>query len=263
MKYYVVSDVHGYFTQLTCALQNAGYFEETQPCRLIVCGDLLDRGQQALQVIDFMLQQKNAGRLIYVLGNHEELMLRCMHEILQGDVYDIASGASVHYRNGTWDTLLQISGMSAGEACICPNELIRRVRQSRYYRDLLPMCENYYETPRYIFTHGWIPCRAEGVAYAKKYEYDPDWRDADENAWYRARWCNGMELACKHGVTEPGKTVVCGHYTASYGHSAIEQDGKGIWFTDSDFSPFRAEGVWAIDGSVAASGIVNCIVIED
>ena len=263
MKYYVVSDVHGYYTQLIKSLTDAGYFEEQQPHRLIVCGDLLDRGREANRVIEFMLQQKEEGKLIYLLGNHEELMIRCMHEILQGEAYTIASGASVHYRNGTWDSLLQISEMSAREVCACPNELIRRVRQSRFYRELLPVCKDYFETEHYIFTHGWIPCHVEGVAYAKKYAYDPNWRDADEEAWYRARWCNGMELACKHHVKEPGKTVVCGHYTASYGHSAIEQDGRGIWYADSDFSPFRAEGIWAIDGSVAASGILNCIVIED
>lgn len=263
MKYYVVSDVHGYHTQLMRALTDAGYFEETQPCRLIVCGDLLDRGAQANEVVDFMLRQKNEGRLIYLLGNHEELLTRCLYEILQGGAFEIASGASVHYGNGTWNTLLQLSGMSDEEVCSCPNEMIRRVRGSRYYRELLPLCENYYETPHYIFTHGWIPCCEIGVAPNKRYEYDPDWRNANENAWRRARWCNGMELACVHGIVEPCKTVVCGHYTASYGHSAIEKDGRGIWYKDSDFSPFCAEGILAIDGSVAASGVINCVVIED
>lgn len=263
MKYYVVSDVHGFYTQLIKALTDAGFFEEKQEHRLIVCGDMLDRGKEAKKVIDFMCDLKDAGKLIYIQGNHEELMLRCMHEILQGDVYEIASGASIHYRNKTWDTLLQISEMSAGEVCICPNEMIRRVRESRYYRELLPMCENYFETEHYIFTHGWIPCHAHAVDYDVHYSYNPGWREANDTDWYRARWVNGMELACVHGILEPGKTVVCGHWTASYGHSAIEKDGRGIWYTDSDFTPFRADGIWAIDGSVAASGMLNCIVVED
>ena len=77
MKYYVVSDVHGYYTQLIKALKEAGFFDDKEPNQLIVCGDLLDRGNEAKEVSDFMLQLKDEGKLIYVLGNHEELLLRC------------------------------------------------------------------------------------------------------------------------------------------------------------------------------------------
>ena len=71
-----------------------------------------------------------------------------------------------------------------------------------------------------------------------------------------------MELACKHRIIEEGKTVVCGHYHTSYGHARIDHSCSE-WDVDADFSPFRAEGVWAIDGCVAYSQKVNCIVIED
>ena len=74
LKYYVVSDVHGYFTHLKNALDSAGFFEETEPSKLIVCGDLLDRGEEARELAALMKALKDEGRLIYILGNHEQLL---------------------------------------------------------------------------------------------------------------------------------------------------------------------------------------------
>lgn len=260
MKYYVVADVHGYYTYLMRALTEAGFFAETKPCKLIVCGDLLDRGAEARETVDFMLRLLAEDRLIYVLGNHEELLVQCLQEISRGGVYEIAAGLSHHSHNKTWDTLL--SGLSEDEACRAPGELVRRVVQSPLYRKLLPVCVDYFETPRYIFAHGWLPCRAEGCKPHIRYSYDPEWRDADETGWRQARWYNGMELACRHRVTEGGKTVVCGHWHTSYGHAKLHGVGSE-WGADADFSPFSDEGILAIDGCAASSGRINCVVIED
>ena len=50
MKYYVVSDVHGFFTPLRDVLTRAGYFEETDPHKLVIAGDLFDRGGEAVEL---------------------------------------------------------------------------------------------------------------------------------------------------------------------------------------------------------------------
>ena len=39
MKYYVVADVHGFYTELITALTEKGFFEDKGPHKLIVCGD--------------------------------------------------------------------------------------------------------------------------------------------------------------------------------------------------------------------------------
>ncbi|MBE6633253.1 MAG: hypothetical protein E7620_02800 [Ruminococcaceae bacterium] len=262
MKYYVVSDPHGYCTYLKKALEEAGFFDETEPCKLIVCGDLLDRGSEAQELISFMLELMEKGRLIYILGNHEELLVQCLQEISRGGVYEIACGMSHHFLNRTWDSLLQISEMSEAEAYRNPYELVRRVMRSTFYKRLLPTCVDYYETPRYIFTHGWIPCMTSGVKPYTRYTYNPDWRNADVTDWQRARWFNGMELACRHHVKEPDKTIVCGHWHTSYGHSKIAHSGSE-WGADANFAPFAANGILAIDASTPNSRRVNCVVIED
>ena len=47
MKYYVTADVHGYFTELKTALAEQGFFEDTEPHKLVICGDLYDRGTKS------------------------------------------------------------------------------------------------------------------------------------------------------------------------------------------------------------------------
>lgn len=53
MKYYVVADVHGFFDELKFALTEEGFFTDTEPHKLIVCGDLFDRGKQAAELQEF------------------------------------------------------------------------------------------------------------------------------------------------------------------------------------------------------------------
>lgn len=38
MKYYVVSDVHGFYSRLRAALTDAGFFADTEPHKLVVLG---------------------------------------------------------------------------------------------------------------------------------------------------------------------------------------------------------------------------------
>ena len=262
MKYYVVSDVHGYYNLMKKALKDAGFFNEKEPCKLIVCGDMLERGKEAVQMVDFMLKLKKEGRLIYIRGNHEDLFMECLQQIASRGVHEIASGMSHHYLNGTWDTLIQLSCMEEMEAYNNAAELVGRIRRSPYYKELLSACVDYYETPNYIFTHGWIPCNCEDYRALIGCKYQPNWRKASVSVWKVARWFNGMELACKHKVIEENKTIVCGHWHTSYGHAKIDKNGSEFG-KNADFSPFRAKGILAIDGCTAYSGIVNCVVIED
>lgn len=70
-------------------------------------------------------------------------------------------------------------------------------------------------------------------------------------------------MAAAHaGITEYSKTIVCGHWHGSFGHGKYEGRG-GEFDNDSDFSPYCAKGILAIDAYTAVSGKVNCIVIDD
>lgn len=260
MKYYVLADLHGFYTPMCKALEEAGFFAEKEPHRLVVCGDMMDRGSEALAMQSFMLKQLEAERLIFVRGNHEDL--------LEAMIFDIALGRPVsgnHEVNGTFDTAVQLSGIDPQLAPRYRMEVAARTRESDFMRRLLPAAVDYFETPHYVFVHGYIPGYAEvpeDIPLDGSLHCRPDWREADAIAWRQARWQNGMECACiaRYGV--PGKTVVCGHWNASFGHAALEKRGSE-YGDDADHSPFFGQGIIALDACTAHSGRVNCLVIED
>ena len=56
MRFYVVADVHGFYSELQAALTEKGFYEAKEPHKLVVCGDLLDRGVEALKLQEFILE---------------------------------------------------------------------------------------------------------------------------------------------------------------------------------------------------------------
>ena len=82
---YVIGDVHGRLDLLDSLLERIEDDLNRRPIRksmLVFIGDLIDRGPQSAQVIERLRTYKHDGvRPIFLLGNHEEVLLR----ILSGD----------------------------------------------------------------------------------------------------------------------------------------------------------------------------------
>jgi len=259
MKYYVVADVHGYYTKLKNTLKKKGYFDDKEPHKLIICGDLFDRGRETLEMQDFVDKLLDKDEVILIKGNHEDLLEDLAKDLSEGKVYMLGG----HNRsNGTTWTFMDLVGLDLIDITVQTSESVKRFYDSAYYKEIMPHMLNYYETKNYVFVHGWIPCM--GLIENKdsyRYLYQDDWREADAKRWEEARWINGMQAASL-GVLEPNKTIVCGHWHTSYGHSVLEgkrsEFGKG-----ADFSPYYANGIIALDACTAYSGKMNCIVIED
>ena len=68
--------------------------------------------------------------------------------------------------------------------------------------------------------------------------------------------------AAHSGIVEPNKTIVCGHWHCSFGHSRYNHDG-GEFDNNPNFAPYYANGIIALDACTPISWKVNCIVIED
>ena len=250
MRYYVVSDVHGFYTPLMKALTEAGYFADSTPHRLVVCGDLLDRGKEAVKMQDFVLGLMECNETILIRGNHEDLF----EELV---TIDKGLPFSHHLQNGTYGTALQLTGLASGEAMVQNFAFADAARKTPYYRTIIPATRDYYETERYIFVHGWIPSVRERNGGCS---YIANWREASEQEWRRAQWYNGILAA--RTATDENKTIVCGHWHTSYGHSRFEKKGPEFG-EDADFSPYYAPGMIALDACTTRSGFVNCIVLED
>ena len=82
---YAIGDVHGRLDLLEQLLERIEADLACRPARksmLVFIGDLIDRGPQSAQVVERLRTYKRDGvRSIFLLGNHEEVLLR----ILRGD----------------------------------------------------------------------------------------------------------------------------------------------------------------------------------
>ena len=83
---YVVGDVHGHLDLTDQLLAKIDEDLKRRPAKravLVFVGDLIDRGPQSAQVIERLRTYRRPGlRTVFLLGNHEEVMLR----VLAGDL---------------------------------------------------------------------------------------------------------------------------------------------------------------------------------
>lgn len=257
MKYYVVADVHSFYTQMIEALDKAGFDKDNPDHTLVVLGDLLDRGDEPLECLKFV---NSLERKILIRGNHEDLMEECLQKKYP-DNYD--------YSNGTVGSILGISKTAS------PNDKFWwcwRIVEGTFEEDWKKACEkvlknrewkkynkntlDYFETEHYVFVHGWIPCLYNRIT--KEYLYLNNWRtEATNFDWKEARWSSGIDCTLQK-IFEKGKTIVCGHWHSSAWHEKFE--GKERF---ADCTPYINDNVIAMDATTVLSGFVNCIVLED
>ena len=268
MKYFVSSDIHSAFTPWMEALNSAGFDINNPEHKIIVCGDLFDRMDETVKTYEFAKQMSDDDRLIYIRGNHEDLLFDCMKDIECGRIPD-----SHHFSNGTIKTICQFCGEKEwivydptwrDKICHIMKPILDWINESAV---------NYAKIDKYVFVHGWIPVlKQDGYPYHylrnRVFDFNPNWENATLEEWEQARWLNGMEMWSqpKHRLSD--YTVVVGHWHCSFGWSHIDQKYKE--FPDKShkhfqysFQPWVKDGIIALDSCVAYSGKINCIVIED
>lgn len=251
-KLFIFSDAHAFYDQLMKALAEAGFDQDNRDHILVSCGDLCDRGLKAVETLNF-INQFDDERKICIIGNHELIM-----EDL------IARGYPAGYDgyNGTVSTLRQLTDIY-GDDERAAAEMKYSYYWNRYRRNWI-WC---LELEDYILVHGWIPVLPERMNDYRYYRsYDPKWRKTDERSWRKAVWINGMD-AWSMGIREKGKTIICGHWHTSWGHAFLHDEG--LEFPDEKdpgsyalFTPFVDEGIIALDGCTAYSGLVNVWTME-
>lgn len=66
---YVISDLHGEYSKFLEMLELIHFSDNDE---LYILGDVLDRGKQSIQIIDYIRSSKN---IHFILGNHEQLYM--------------------------------------------------------------------------------------------------------------------------------------------------------------------------------------------
>ena len=66
MRYFVTADPHGFFTIMHDTLIAQGFDEDNPNHKLVICGDLMDRGKEARKMQAYILSLLEKERVILI-----------------------------------------------------------------------------------------------------------------------------------------------------------------------------------------------------
>lgn len=229
--YYIVSDIHSYYKEFREELFKSGFRVGNKEDVLILCGDAFDRGDNPVKLYKFLKKLNKQKRLIYIRGNHEDLLFDCAKGFKNDEMI-----SRHHFSNGTTDTVTIFWSFGLLD------EVLDFIEKNTV---------DYYKLDKYIFVHGWVPCI--------------DYEKASKEQWKEARWLNGMEQWHKGDYIE-NKVIVCGHFHCSWGWHNIDNKcpefpNKKTKHWKESFKPYIKENIVALDACTAYSGLVNILKI--
>ena len=249
MKYFVIADVHGFYDEMIEALNKAGFDKFNKEHTLISLGDVIDRGTQPNEVIEYLLSLE---RKILIRGNHEDLLYQLLCYQRNPAHYDVT--------NGTFDTIIRLANKTSelsydiDSAYSNWHECVLHARGSKIF-DYLNETVNYFETERNVFVHGWAP----GYYNYEKEKYCAytNLENVEGYEWADSRWVNSLQMA-QQKVFIPGKQIVCGHWHACDFNTYFNNDEK---YKNHD--PYITDDFIALDACTVLSKKVNVIIIEE
>lgn len=246
--YFITSDIHSFYTIFIEELLAKGFDPNNKDHILIICGDAFDRGNEANLLLDFLYDMHNQRRLIYIKGNHEDLLEDCLFQIEAR-----VNISQHHWLNGTLDTVSQVSEINKYDI-VCGVYDYKKDIEPKFkkYFELMKCALNYYEIKDYIFVHGWIP-------HIRNYE---NLKKCSADEWSYARWSNGIS-DWKSGWYYKDKTIVCGHWHVVEFNKNLHNTGSGKFDNKGDFLPFIDNGIIALDATTAFSKQINVIIINE
>ena len=149
MKYFVISDIHSFASEMKWALRQAGFNKKNKNHTLIVCGDIFDRGDETLEVYKY-LKSIPKKRCILVKGNHESLYFDLLkrgypmyHDSTNGTVNTFCWIAQQSFvTDDDWDEI---------KTKVKNHEITKWLKSSQWV--------DYFELDKYIFVHSFIPAQ--------------------------------------------------------------------------------------------------------
>lgn len=222
-----ISDIHGCLTEFNLILEKVQYTPAED--RLVLVGDYVDRGADSKKVLEQVIAMKEAGDVIALRGNHDQMM----YDAIMGDT-DAVNARWI--RNGARQTLESYCGEDFfdEEMDIGRYKEAKAFIKSNYmdHLEFLSTLEWYYESDSHIFVHAGVDPEAE------------DWRkqDPDNFIWIREPFYLKP--------TGLNKKVIFGHTPVMYLHESGD-----IWF-----SPLNDK--IGIDGGCVFGKQLNCLEIK-
>ncbi len=259
-KYFIVSDVHGFYDELMKGLEDSG-FDSSNPDHIFVSlGDLFDRGSKSYECLQFVNNIPD-DRKILIWGNHEF----CLDDAI---VRGRFKSHDVH--NKTDITCREFYAKEHPDVDV--NEVVDKaiLQWLSTWEDL----NEYMNSLRYsyiignnIFVHGWVPYWCTSLE---------DISRTDLADWYDACWSDGSRYCCMwnkklhttHKEDSDIVTVFCGHVHSFIPNFRYHNSGEiklvnGELDLDKiDNSPFIDTGIVDLDSFTSETKTVNVYVLE-
>jgi serine/threonine protein phosphatase 1 len=141
----------------------------------VVLGDAIDRGPASRQVVERLLQLAQECRLVFILGNHEQMLLETLDGI---------GSVEAWLRYGGAETLLSYGGDP------------RKIPAA--HRDFLRSGLDYWETGSELFIHANLE---PGVAVDRQ---NPEWLRWTHLSGYELPHPSGKRIVCGHTPQKSG-----------------------------------------------------------
>ena len=154
-----ISDTHGCGDTLEKLLTDQ--IALSQEDTLYLLGDFIDSGPKSKKVIDLIINYQDNGWPVYCLrGNHEELMLKALHNASYHDLWAGANGGSTTLRSFDANTVLEIP---------------------EFYLRFFQNLDYYFSLPDYLLVHAGFNFKApdpfqdyESMVWIRNFPVDPE-----------------------------------------------------------------------------------------
>ena len=237
MKYFCVSDIHGHYDVLIKCLEESGWDPDNMGHKLVLIGDIVDRGPQNVEVLEFVHKMTKENKAIFIMGNHDIFLL----DFFKGDFIKTLFNFT---HNGHKETIEQLLGRPfKNDANL---KLIQKELLDKYHHifEMLQEAPYYYEVDKYIFVHGAVDATLM------------DWRNTTVT---NMTWGDQSKLP-----PVKGRTIVCGHkqnVSLRVPNSYKDYLKHPDTFPDM-FKNLYLKGSIHIDGSVMATQNINVLVLN-
>ena len=257
-KIFFCSDIHGYYDIMIRDLKESGYDENNPNHLLVVLGDVFDRGDQAIEVYEYLKRLTDEGKAIVTSGNHHKFLI----DFLEGSYnpFNYLNNGLANTIGDFWHRSFPFESWCMIDKECTPTydyyaEWVDICRKdiNKEYPELLPWLKS---LPRYFESENIIGVHASLDLSVK------DWRKPHCIRYSLVDW-EALEFDDGSFITKTnttGKTIIAGHFDTG--------QLREMWLLDTkdknDHSILKTnDNKYFIDGCVALTKKLNVLVLED
>ena len=232
MKYFVTSDIHGYYSVLIEELNKQGFDKNKDT--LITLGDNFDRGPENWEIYNFLSTLPN---VILVRGNHEDCLLELINR---------GFPLSHDFHNKTVDTLCDV--MEKYEFNISWDKFENVINTSFYKWLTSDKWVDKVEFDNLVLTHATYPN-----------EYFPSWKESRWANPYYNRVPNKI-LICGHWFAWLGRDYKNNNRTLNVELEQLRQTEEG---REDLAKPFIDNNLIMLDACTTLTKKCNILIYDD